>query len=116
MPQKKRAQDPSKRESLVIELVINLITRFGIRGTFFVLLMAYSTKEQWREFIDTFILWKFARGDTFFPGFILFYVLLACGARIYFLTQQLRISRERIKILENELMAEKWGTANPIAI
>jgi hypothetical protein len=84
-------------------LIINLISRIGIIGTFFAILMINATKEQYREFIDTFILLKFSKNNSFLPSFVVIYLVIGFGGTIFFLVQRLKIKDERIRALEKDL-------------
>lgn len=98
-PENKKAPLITKGEMLIITLV----SRFGLLGAFFVLLMIYATKAQYQEFIDIFILLKIPKNSSVSPTFVLIYLIIGFGGTIFFLLQRMRIKDERIRILENDL-------------
>ncbi len=65
--------------------------------------MVFASREQYREFIDTFILLKFAKNSGGFPYFVVFFLLIGSGGTIFFLLQRMKIKDERIRNLENDL-------------
>ena len=99
MPQKKKNPFPTPTEAFILKLLSN----FGLSGTFFALLMYYGSKEQYQEFIDTFILLKISNNSGISPIVVLVYVILGASGIIFFLHQRIRIKDERIRILENDL-------------
>ena len=99
MPEKKKSNQPTRADLFII----NLISRFGLPSTFFILLMVFARKEQYQEFIDTYILLKFSKNFSGFPIFILIYLVLGSGGTIFFLFQRMKIKDERIRTLENDL-------------
>jgi len=67
--------------------------------------MIYGTKQQFQEFIDTFILLKNFKNSAISPTFVIVYVILIGGGTIFYLFQRIRLKDERIHILENDLRA-----------
>jgi hypothetical protein len=87
----------------VATFIITLICRFGLLGAFFTLLMIYGTKEQFREFIDTFILFKFPKNSGYLPYFVVLYMVLLLSGVIFYLKQRIKIKNERLQIIEKDL-------------
>src|SRR6267154_2738780 len=86
-----------------LPLIIALITKFGIPGTFFILLMTYATGDQFRMFIDKFILLKTQKTEPYIPYIVIFCLTLVFIVTIILLQNRNKILKDRVRQLESDL-------------
>jgi hypothetical protein len=91
---------------------IGLLSRFGIPGTFAVLLLYNATGDQYRAFIDRFILLKTIKSEPFIPYIVIFCISFVSLGTIFYLNRRNRLNTDRIAQLEKNLRALEDAVAS----
>lgn len=95
-----------------LPLIIALLSKFGIPGTFFILLMYYATGDQFRTFIDKFILLKTQKSEPYIPYLVIFCLILVFAVAIYLLQIRNKILKDQVRRLESDLELLQDTVAN----
>lgn len=85
------------------QFIVNLLSKIGIPSTIIVVLMLKASDDQYRQFIDIYILLKFPRNSVFLPLFVLICIVLVSVGTIFYFRIRLKIKDERIQLLEKDL-------------
>jgi hypothetical protein len=98
---------PSSKSKTWDTIVINLVANFGVSGAIIVviliILLVYGTTQQYREFIDKFILLKFQKNDYFILGYLAIILTFILVSDFLHFKRKIALKDERIKNLEQDV-------------